>query len=207
MKLQDLFEMPQLIGEVDFNLDERSNNRKVCISLSSNSKVMFNYQNVVVKKSGKYVYAERDDGLMPYLIETERKKISAVGREAMIQRGLWRDSAISAVAGLPSKVFFEYLLDQTGLIASDRRQSPDGQRFWILRISEALDKGLFVYLLNATGPRELTRVHNRVQLDAMHGEIWGTTHNFQTKLLLISKQQLYPKEDVKLNEFTSTEEN
>jgi hypothetical protein len=75
MKLQDLFEMPQLIGEVDFNLDERSNNRKVCISLSSNSKVMFNYQNVVVKKSGKYVYAERDDGLMPYLIETERKKI------------------------------------------------------------------------------------------------------------------------------------
>ena len=207
MKLQDLFEMPQLIGEVDFDLYDRDRNRSVCNSLRSKSVELFNFRNVVVKKSGMHIYAERNDGLMPYIIQTERKWIGAVNKQAMIQRGLWRDSAISSIAGLTKKVFFEVLLEQSGLIASDCQQSDDGRRFWVLRISEALESGLFVYLIDVMGPKELTRIKSHDQFDNMHSAIWGVDAKYKTKLLLISKEELVAGNNVKLNEFTSTEEN
>lgn len=207
MKLSNLFEMPQLIGEVDFDLDDRERNRSVCNSLRPKSVELFNFRNVVVKKSGMHIYAERNDGLMPYIIQTERKWIGAVNKQAMIQRGLWRDSAISSIAGLTKKVFFEVLLEQTGLIASDCQQSDDGRRFWVLRISEALESGLFVYLIDVMGPKELTRIKSHNQFDNMHSAIWGVDAKYKTKLLLISKEELVAGNNVKLNEFTSTEEN
>lgn len=200
MKLSNLFEMPQLIGEVDFDLDDRERNRIVCNSLRPSAVELFTFRNVVIKKSGKHIYAERGDGLMPYLIETERKWIGAVNKQAMIQRGLWRDAAISSIAGLTKKVFFEVLLPQTGMVASDRQQSDDGRRFWVLRVSEALEMGLFVYLVDVMGPKELTRIKSHEQFDGMQSEIWGTDPKFKTKLLLISRDELVPSDNVKLKE-------
>jgi hypothetical protein len=57
------------------------------------------------------------------------------------------------------------------------------------------------------GPKELTRIKSHDQFDNMQSEIWGRDSKFKTKLLLISKEELIAGYNVKLNEFTSTEEN
>ncbi len=200
MKITDLIqlnEMPRLIGDVDFYFADPVKNHQKMVQLNKTAQFLFQHKKLKVFKSGAFIYARDDvNGLMPYVIQTEEKFISAIGETAIIQRKLWRSYNNLSVAGLPAKVFFEVLLKQFSVIATDYQQTEDGRRFWELRISEALDKGLHVYFLKATGPREMRKISpSDLEIDP-NGEIWGYGEKYQAHWVLISDHELTPKDDV-----------
>ena len=192
-----LTEMPQLIGDLDFNLSDPVENRKSRIALERDAEHLFDYGDLPVFKSGGYYFGVDEDGLMPYVIKTEPKFISAVQKRGIVQRALWRDSMSNLASGLPSKVFFDVLLHDYKLVISDCQQTPDGRRFWQLRLLEALKKGCFCYFLNATGPRSMRRILKSETNFEKAGKIWGEDPKFKSHWLLISTEPLTPKDDDK----------
>lgn len=200
---QILTEMPQLIGSVDFGLNNPKYNHELCVKLNRKAETLFDYQNLEVRRSGAYIYAKNSKDVMPYVIKTEKKNISALGKVAIIQRGLWRNLTSSNANGLPAKVFFDVLLHENGLVASDCQQSEAGRRFWQLRLYDAIKKGHYCYFLEANPPRKMVRLlgdndSDDVDFEAS-GKIWGKDASFKTKWLLISVEPLEPKGDVKFD--------
>jgi hypothetical protein len=104
---------------------------------------------------------------------------------------VWRDPDTGSNVGFANKVFFEHLLPTYGLIVSDTQQSPDGKRFWLWSIDQALKSGLHAYYLDSSvrSPR-LVPILDVSDLDP-HSNIWGTNSINKKRLLLISEKSLF----------------
>ena len=64
------------------------------------------------------------------------------------QTAVWRNTDIPATVGLSKKIFFNYILKMRGIVVCHNRQTVDGQRFWLLRMTEADERGLMVGVLD-----------------------------------------------------------
>lgn len=195
--------MPQQIGDFDFNLNDVNRNKRLCSILDNKAKSPipgiqnFMYNGLPVFKSGSYYYAKNSDGTMPYVIRTELKTISAVKKQGIIQRALWRDQTSIQATDLASTIFFSVLLHQHGLVVSDCMQTEGGRRFWQLRLVESLKKGYHCYFLVAQSPRVLRELNLNERSFESRGQIWGEDPKFKSHWLLISTEPLTPKDDVK----------
>ena len=194
--------MPQQIGDFDFNLNDVKHNKKLCSLLDERAESPFSdgtnflYNDLPVLKSGCYYYARNPDGTMPYIIKTEVKTISAVRKQGIIQRALWRDQTSIQATNLASTMFYSVLLEKFGLVVSDCMQTEGGRRFWQLRLIESLKKGHHCYFLQAQSPRVLRELNLRERSFEDRGKIWGEDPKFKSHWLLISADPLTPKDDV-----------
>jgi hypothetical protein len=194
---QVLTEAPQIIGELDFDLNDPQVNSKICIQLDKKGESIGQHNGNNLMRSGVFYYVKGADGLLHFMLQTKNKFIPAIREPVVIMEGIWRNSSL-AVRGMPTIVMFDVLLPKHTVVLSDSKHSPDGRRFTENRMVEAINKGLFVYALQTMGPRWIKQLKSAIEIDNFKDQIWGEDKKFTTVLVVISNNPLDPKPDVQV---------
>ena len=204
-----LSEAPMIVGDEDWDLNSVSGNQTMVGKLMKGSNVHLDYiteyNGLDVWRYRKQIFAispQRKSKKLVYWIKFETPFISAINTQVVTQRALWRDSTSQTNAQIAKYVFFNVLLDEYKVIATDSLQTHAGMRFWTLRVDEALSKNLNVYVLDMRGtPTTLTKVLDIQDFENMndHGLIWGTIPAYKKNLVIISSTNLTPTDDVEFN--------
>lgn len=197
-----LYEMPQIVGDIDWFLNTVESNREKAFQLMNNPDIEFleGYNKLKLYRLKHQFFAvNRAENKLAYWINTEHKFHSMIQEKCVTQVSLWRDSDNPHAKDLPAHVFFNYLLLENHSIMIDGQQTTDGKRFWVNRIADAFHKGLNVYFAKVMPPRELIKFVD--EDDFMeHAEsipIWGESVPFRNNKIIISDHLLTPKPDVK----------
>ncbi len=198
-----LLEMPMIVGDTDFGLDEDALNRKTAQRLMG-SKEREELDELrggfaLYRVNQTYFVLYKDEPKLYYMMTYVKRTIRTVAEIASTQIAVWASSYFTlSVAKL---VFYEHLLPDHHLIATDSTQTRDGARFWKNRAAEALDKNLWLYFIDeASTPRRMIRITDAKRYSDLAPEIWGRTMKFKARKLLISDKQLYPVAGVDLED-------
>jgi hypothetical protein len=119
-----------------------------------------------------------------------------VGHRAITQVAVWADPVDPRSTGAAARIFWEYLLPIHRVLMTDALQTPDGQRFWRNRVSEAFDHHLHVYYLNLLpgkdGQREMIEIASKSAFDrlAREKEFWGREDLHRARKIIISDIEL-----------------
>jgi hypothetical protein len=137
---------------------------------------------------GEVFLVNRDEKVLTYYVNYEVNHLKGLGRCAT-QVVLWRRAG-SGLPGVTSRVFNSLLMDKFDAMVSDEIQTPDGQRFWIDRMAEAIQHGWSVGLIDLNGKAKLHRYPGGQSLQQwltdMNG--WGEDDAFGNRLFFISKK-------------------
>lgn len=200
MKIEDLFEAPQEIFDLpeDHLLNVQKTNAIETSKLLADNRLKLIKQlsdNINLYEVGpKYVVI--DERTLPkrciYYVKYSLKNINyVVNRQAVSQILVWKKvGASSVLSGLPSKIFFDYLLPKTGLIITDYQQTSNGRRFWGDRIAGALERGLYVYYVNLQPERVLGQITNVDQLDNLSSFLYGKHQKYRQRRIFITNTPL-----------------
>ena len=198
---QFLQEAPLSIDATDFGLSNADANKRFGEGLRKNK----DCEKVEELDGGFALYRinrmfavfYKDEPTVYYLMKFKTGVISIVNKRAATQIAVWASE--SYPASIAKRVFFEQLLPEYHLVATDGHQTESGARFWRNRVAEAQAKNLFVYFINQVStPRKMVRIVSAKQFSDLvsTGEIWGTSTKFEGRKLLISDSPLQPKPDV-----------
>lgn len=92
-------------------------------------------------------------------------------------------------SGIPTKIFYSYLIERYDVVVSDVNQTNAGMSFWMRRMYEALEYGLNVYAYDVmSGELQTIEVENDV--GKYHSWLWGDADSYQHRLAIISRQKL-----------------
>jgi hypothetical protein len=152
---QFLFENSQLISGLDTVMDDYDENIKEGtkflrrlqeIYRETDDSILFR---TGMDHDGYIVLLDKKTNYVNYFARFEYKKLD--GDKYVTQVAVWRSYTPTLLpeeyGDIAKKVFFDILLKKFKKIASDQEQSKDGQRFWVNRMSDAVNKGLKVGLL------------------------------------------------------------
>jgi hypothetical protein len=189
--LEVLNEMsPQNISPLDHNRYESASN-----TYFNQNKSKFKTTNT------EYLYKSGDnnngyymlvvDNYVEYFVKYESKSYQSLLAGRMIKQLLVQRNLFSSYsAQIPKIVFFEYLLPTFGTIITDTKQTPDGKKFWVNAVMDALkDPSKYsVYVLNKN-KGETTEITSPKEFHQSTNKIWGDDNCFQHVLLAISLKQ------------------
>jgi len=198
MKLEDLYETPQSIGDIgeDHPLNNRAQNAKLAY------KYLADKRKKLIKQLADGVnlwelpieYVGIDQRTNPprviYYVRYEVQNLGYIGRKAASQVLVWRSRAGQITSGLASNIFFNYILPKTGTIVTDYLQTKEGAGFWEDRINDALSSNKFVYYVNFLPPRVIKQITNIDELRAMRNTVWGDHQKYRQRRLIITSHQL-----------------
>lgn len=183
---QELFEMPEIIGNEDFGFNSKRINSEIANSIlndSNTSKVGNLKGHTLYKCDNKYAMIE--DGLVVYYVKYEKSHVNILKSDAIQQVALWRD-VDSEYNDVASVIFFDYLLPETGYIVTDLYQTEYGQRFWESRIKDAFKRNLKVLYVN-TQTNKVVPILKMDDLYNLKNEIWGDGEQYQSRRVVIAK--------------------
>lgn len=195
-EVQDSFEMPETVGATQFGLDIPKINIQAARDFLADRKtvVVGKIKNHNIYKKGyELAYIDVTDPNVPkmlYFVKFIVKKIHYIKQDAAQQIAVWRADGSEAV-GIAGDIFFNYLLPITGCMVTDIYQTTDGQKFWGDRISNALERGLFVYYIDVMPPnRKTVPILNYGDLISHKDEIWGNGQKYHERRVIITQNQL-----------------
>lgn len=93
---------------------------------------------------------------------------------------------------LTKEVFFDHIIPKAPCVAADRIQSPEGMKFWLRRISDALSKGFFVYAY-MKDKDALYRIDTFKDLSDLKDELWGAEARYESRQAVISPTDIFPE--------------
>lgn len=183
-----LFEMPEMIGGEDFGLESDKINHEMAGSFirdKSTIKVGDINGHQLYKCDNRYAVIEDDNGTptIKYLVKYEINHISLIGKDAVQQVALWRDTD-SQYNNIANKIFFDYILPQTGCIVTDLYQTEYGQRFWDSRVKDALKLGHEVYFIDSN-VKSIDKIESYSMLRELKSHIWGNGDQYQHRRIII----------------------
>lgn len=141
----------------------------------------------------QYYVLDHNKKEVTYLMKWETRKL--FGKTAAYQVMVWSSPATKEIRGYAPKVFFQHLFALNELICTDRLQTFDGARFWVSVSVEALDKGLYLYLvdLNSQDPsKRLQQIPDKETFNKLTegDQIWNHEQKGQAQLLVIAQEPL-----------------
>jgi hypothetical protein len=184
--VQDLFEMPEIIGNEDFGLDSKKINADIATYIlndASTVKVGDIKGHTLYKCDNKYAIIEND--MVVYYVKYEISHIKLLKSDAIQQVALWRDID-SEYNDVASVIFFDYLLPMTGCMVTDLYQTEYGQRFWESRVNDAFKKSLNVLYVDTTSGN-IVKMKDIAHLRELKDEIWGDGEQYQHRRVVIMK--------------------
>lgn len=199
MKLEDLYETPKMIEDLDWhdlNIKEKNHHgyldfcrkdyeRKTKLFDVSEFASVYNYKT-------EYFCLDRQEQLITYYMK------SKVGNNGILKDFVWQSlvwvnkrAHLTYLDKIPSKIFFEYLLPKYHTIITDSEQTWHGRRFWEYRLEEAFMKGLNVYFFNFQN-RQLSKLDSSKDIDEyqLEYDIWGPSNIHEMKRLVITDKEL-----------------
>lgn len=197
MKLLDivLTEMPKLIPPLKgHELNDASMNGQWYKDFDRDKYkkliVVLNDHAIVSKDGTTFFCLDSDTKRVTYYLKYEVAKHSQLGQYVW-QSMVWTDLNCDYIRGFPQKIFFDFLLPKYGCIVTDSEQTWYGQRFWQLRISEALKKGLFVYYFDFK-LKQLVQVNDWAEFEQIEKDhdVWGPHTQNEFKRMIISNRKL-----------------
>jgi hypothetical protein len=194
-EVQELFEMPQNVYPTEFDLTTPTKNKHFVDQFFATKKA------VAIKQYGDYTLYEaprayalidNDTKQVVYAVRFTLQNNTFIGHQCAQQVMVWRNTKVFETEGLAKEIFFNSLLQHYKVMITDSMQTEDGQRFWDKRILEALRMGLNVYYISLIPPREITKINNDREYQALASskEIWGNDNKHQARRLVISSVPL-----------------
>lgn len=192
MEAEALFENPLRVGSLYVNRLEnsRENTKQYRTVVQSKNKVSLGTFGDEVElwkiESGKQTEIF---GLVPaeeyvgYYVCWERQDADFIDVDWATQVLVWA-GILPSTRGLPDKIFFEYVLQETGAVVSDSEQSDRGEHFWQRMIAQAFRTGLKVYLVDF-GQKKTIRIKTHrdyVRLYESENSPWGNRKGFHNGL-------------------------
>ena len=186
-----LNEMPQLIaGSIDWGLqDKKSNIRRRDTILGKPNQILYKnmygclHHRESSEEGGEFAMIFNQTNLITYYMKYKIKNIPIFGRCAT-QVKLWNSMSLSTI-GLPQKVFFEIMLKNFDAMISDRQHTEDGRRFWIRRLTESVDRGLGVGIIENGKNIEYDPSTSFDTWLTEEADGWGKSVLYQEKLFYI----------------------
>jgi hypothetical protein len=189
-------EHPQIIGEyAPEELHDLEQNHALYLQLSKNP----NKQLLLQLSETCHVYVTKrtvfclDDELAMVVYEMEFR----IGHNPVIGDYVWQTSvwrcSFATITQLPTDIFFNYLVSNDHVVLTDSKQSWDGKRFWMDRITNAFDRDLNVYFFDFSN-NKLQKMHSKQEWLRFHhanqSKIWGKLDLHQMKRMIISDREL-----------------
>jgi hypothetical protein len=88
-------------------------------------------------------------------------------------------------------VFFNYIIAKAPCVAADTLQSPDGMKFWLRRISDALNMNLYVYAYFKDTDK-MYRIRSFSDVAALKDKLWGTDATSENRRAIIASTNVFP---------------
>ncbi len=200
MKVQDLFEEPQNVFPTEFGLDNIDNN------ILKAKKILANAKKIPIQKLGDGYYTlyelplayavinHKDENIprISYYMEFTFKFYSLLKRKAVSQIKVWSDTLDNITVNVAKIIFFNELLEHYDTIITDSMQTPDGQRFWNRRITDAFSLGYYVYYVCFSNKeKEILLIDNMSEFEKIKNDktIWGDNASNMTKRIVITKDK------------------
>lgn len=199
MKLQDLFEMPKDIEDLDsHDLNNSLKNGEFyldCLRKTYAKKIkLFDLTDYSTMYQFKTEF---------FVLDSHRKKVTyfmkyKVDNNGTLGQFVWQslvwgniDVQNEYLSGIPKKIFFDYLLSKFHTIITDSEQTWHGKRFWQARISDAFKMNLNVYFFDFDG-RIFKKLEKYEDLERYQNEydIWGPSDKHEMKRMVISDIEL-----------------
>ena len=105
---------------------------------------------------------------------------------------VWRTNDVAhkrVTSGVTEDVFFNYLVEQYNIVASDANHTTEGKNFWIRQLGMAMFRGLFVYRYDLL-ESNLTRVLDHAVVRNNSIDLWGDAPKYEYILAVIAKSEL-----------------
>jgi len=203
MKLQDLFEAPRNIPDLDnpseFDLIDKEKNQLIYAEYTGKA---YQYKKLILKltddvsiyQSGTELFAlDTTHKLITYYMRYKVGNDKFVGGQYVWQSMVWANPQFyhRYLSGIPRKVFFDVLLPKFRVIITDSEQTWKGQRFWQISIGEAFNKNLNVYFADFKS-KTLVKLKSDLELDDFQKkyDIWGNTKAHEMKRMVITDKLL-----------------
>lgn len=191
-----LAEIPQIIPPEDFDLSDETENRKACAILLKDYKLKLLSDDF---KHGSKLYTIKNaiflenGGLLVYYVKYETNNYKLINKPVISQTVLWRKRGLDVTTdsiGMPTRVFFDCVLNLTGIVATDKQQTEQGRDFWFDRIAQAYDRNYHVYFLSVLYLHELRELKTYQEFTDLlnNNVIWGDNNKHQFKKIIISKE-------------------
>lgn len=197
MKLKDLLESPQSVGSTEFGLDNVESNKKFGYELLNGIKSRYKNKTPLRKIDGstlwelkkQYALIRDEDHYVSYYMKFEFNNIKFINRMCVSQVAVWRSKTYIPDPYI-TKTIFQDLIFKYKTVITDSMQTEAGQRFWALRIADALmDSKLYVYYLNYTKiNQELIELHSQEDYGKimMNKAPYGDSREYQAKRFVIT---------------------
>jgi hypothetical protein len=136
----------------------------------------------------KYAVLDLKNSRVVYLVQYVKKRL--FGKMGITQVQVWRNKLVGLTKGLAERLFFTYLLPMADCVVTDRHQTIYGRSFWELRIVEAFERGLPVYLLDQNEHTQalLASVED---FDRLADTWWGDDPKFQGRKIAICHKKIW----------------
>ena len=182
---------PQIVAPQDWNLGDRATNAAMAHNITRYPyEVLQTYPHArLVHQGGPHagqVGLIDYRGLLGYYVKYDVATIQGLGRCAT-QIKLWR-SLYAGVDGLATRVLNDFLLSRFDAVVSDNCHTPDGERFWRLRLSGASSTKTIGCILGPDTIQVYPPGADIEQwLDGVNG--WGLHRKFRHIRFFISNRQ------------------
>lgn len=195
LETEKLFSLPMLIGPTEFNMDDEEENKNLANKLLKDSRIR-TLDNIdshaTLYRTGNTIFlyhkkAEKIIFCLTFKITSYRKHIGRV----LQTRGLWSSRLYRQTEGLTRKVFFEYLLPETGTVITDSEQTDLGARYWGQKIAEALRMNKHVNYIDFN-TNKVKKIQSIEDLENIlkTDKPWGRSEKYKARRFLISEKPL-----------------
>jgi len=180
-------DLPSLISEVTFNLEESNGNARLLSALRAEEgttagKVRLRTNEFIhFKRTGKEfgsIFAEFESRLVVH-IKYKVYHYSFLPTGPIMQTVLWKDSELPITNSFSPSLFFDVMMSESNAVVtdplavlSDEKHSSHGREFWKRRTHEALLAGLNVALVDFD-KNNYRSVNSHSELEEMLSRSWG----------------------------------
>jgi hypothetical protein len=189
---------PQLIPPVNQWLVKDSENYKeVMKSRKLGTVIGHPYDGAdLVKWKSNFRVIDNNQNRVVYYMEWRTRTL--FGKKTAYQIMVWSDPTTKQIRGYAQKAFFDLLFSESDMVCTDREQTYDGKKLWLILVAEAITSNLPVYRVDLNIkphiPKEIKTIE---EFRTLEDDIWSSKHKGQANLLIISKTPLYVTSDYK----------
>lgn len=183
---------PEIIAPFDFKMNDPKYRAKFLAHLlAKNYKQVDTYRGIPIYMTGianhkGYLFAT-DGETLYYFVKFTTPKLRGLLNtiKSTVQVAIWRDDTSPQTVELSQYLFDGILTRRFGVMMSDGQQTPNGRRFWILRMTRALDTHKYVYLYNRM-THNLDALLDTAELGAAIKKAYGVGKSFRDNRFVIS---------------------
>jgi hypothetical protein len=187
------YAMPSLCDSTNFNLDKPDKNKAMLKHLQTKFKTEvyeapskdYEFFRTGNWQSGGYiVLVNMIKGIISYIVKYEKPAKIEGSTRPVVQTCVWKTFEW-ATNHLAEKVFFDILLKNCGSIMSDKKQTPEGKRFWQNMMSIANHKGYKIFFIHKNRIIS-TKETNQDTIDWIDSfQTWGPETKYQLERFMI----------------------